>query len=118
MLAQMAYAGVDHAILQAGWGYGAMNDYNAFAQNQYPDKFTALLNVDEPRCYTEEALKELDRAHRQLGLRGVYFALDAFARYGFDLSFDNERMDAFWSVINTSNLPVFIEASSNITSLE
>src|SRR5262245_48452639 len=29
LLAQMTYAGVDHAILQAGGGYGAMNDYNA-----------------------------------------------------------------------------------------
>ena len=112
MLAQMAYAGVDHCVLQAGWGYGAMNDYNAFAQNQYPDKFTALLNVDEPRAYTEQALKELDRAHRQLGLKGVYFALDAFARYGFDLPFNHDRMDAFWSAINASNLPVFIEANA------
>ena len=29
MPAQMQYAGVDHCVLQAGWGYGAMNDYNA-----------------------------------------------------------------------------------------
>ena len=50
MLAQMQYAGVDHCVLQAGGGYGAMNDYNAFAQSQYPGKFTALLNVDEPRA--------------------------------------------------------------------
>ncbi|HEV3396233.1 MAG TPA: hypothetical protein VG100_08845, partial [Xanthobacteraceae bacterium] len=31
MLAQMTYAGVDHCILQAGGGYGAMNDVNAAA---------------------------------------------------------------------------------------
>ena len=43
MLTQMVNAGVDHTVLQTGWGYGAMNDYNAFAQNQYPDKFTAML---------------------------------------------------------------------------
>ena len=47
MIAQMIYAGVDHCILQAGGGYGAMNDYNAFAQSQYPAKFSALLQVDE-----------------------------------------------------------------------
>ena len=47
MIAQMIVAGVDHCILQAGGGYGAMNDYNAFTQHQYPEKFTALLNVDE-----------------------------------------------------------------------
>ncbi|MBV9702626.1 MAG: amidohydrolase [Methylobacteriaceae bacterium] len=112
MLAQMAYAGVDHCVLQAGWGYGAMNDYNAFAQNQYPDKFTALLNVDEARAYTKEMLEEFERAHRQLGLKGIYFALDAFARYGFDISFDDAPMDAFWSEVNSSTLPVFIEANA------
>jgi predicted TIM-barrel fold metal-dependent hydrolase len=112
MLAQMAYAGVDHCVLQAGWGYGAMNDYNAFAQSQYPDKFSALLNVDEPRAYTDASLKEFDRAHRQLGLKGVYFALDAFARYGFDITFDDARMEAFWSAVDAAQLPVFIEANA------
>lgn len=112
MLAQMLYAGVDHSVLQAGWGYGAMNDYNAFAQNQYPDKFTALLNVDEPRAYTEAALKEFDRAHQQLGLRGVYFALDGFARYGFDIELDDHRLDAFWSKVDAAKLPTFIEITA------
>ena len=53
-----------------------MNDYNAFAQRQYPAKFTGLLNVDEPRTHTESVLRELERAHRQLGLRGIYYGLD------------------------------------------
>jgi predicted TIM-barrel fold metal-dependent hydrolase len=112
MLAQMSYAGVDHCILQTGWGYGAMNDYNAFAQNQYPDKFTALLNVDEPRAFTDAGLAEFDRAHRDLGLKGVYFALDAFARYGFDVTFDDARYDAFWSKIDSAGLPVFFEITA------
>jgi predicted TIM-barrel fold metal-dependent hydrolase len=112
MLAQMANAQVDHTILQTGWGYGAMNDYNAFAQNQYPDKFTAMLNVDEPRAYTPAGLQEFDRAHRQLGLHAVYFALDAFARYDFDIEFFDERMDAFWSKVDAAGLPVFFEATS------
>lgn len=76
MLAQMQYAGVDRCVLQAGGGYGAMNDYNAFAQNQYPDKFFALLNVDEPRAYTDAGLREFDRAVNTLGLKGVYFGLN------------------------------------------
>lgn len=112
MLAQMAYAKVDHSILQTGWGYGAMNDYNAFAQSQYPDKFTAMLNVDEPRAYTETALREFDRAYRQLGLRAVYFSLDAFARYDFDIEFSDPRMDAFWSKVDAAGLPVFFEATA------
>ncbi|MGE0749247.1 MAG: amidohydrolase family protein [Variibacter sp.] len=112
MLAQMQNAKVDHTVLQTGWGYGAMNDYNAFAQNQYPDKFTAMLNVDEPRAHTAENLKEFDRAHGELGLRAVYFALDAYARYGFDITFDDPRMDAFWSKVEAARLPVFFEATA------
>jgi predicted TIM-barrel fold metal-dependent hydrolase len=112
MLAQMLDAGVDHTVLQTGWGYGMMNDYNAFAQNQYPDKFTAMLQVDEPRAYTEENLKEFDRAHQALGLRAVYFALDGYARYNFDIAFDDPRMEAFWSKIDAAKLPVFFEATA------
>lgn len=112
MLAQMANAGVDHTVLQTGWGYGAMNDYNAFAQSQYPDKFTAMLHIDEPRAHTSENLKEFDRAHKQLGLHAVYFALDGYARYGFETAFSDPRMDAFWSKIDAAGLPVFFEATA------
>jgi len=112
MLAQMAYARVDHAVLQAGWGYGAMNDYNAFAQSQYPGKFTAMLNVDEPRACTEAGLREFDRAHGQLALRAVYFGLDAFARYDFDMEFSDPRMDAFWSKVDAAGLAVFLEVTA------
>jgi len=110
MLAQMAYAGVDRCVLQAGGGYGAMNDYNAFAQNQYPRKFTGLLNIDEPRADTPEALTELARARDRLGLRGLYYGLEAFARYGFDVCFDDVRFDGFWEAVERSQLPVFFEA--------
>jgi predicted TIM-barrel fold metal-dependent hydrolase len=112
MLAQMQYAGVDHCVLQAGGGYGAMNDCNAFAQHQYPEKFTALLNVDEPRAYTDAALQELDRAIGTLGLRAVYFALEPFSRTEFDITFDDPRMDAFWSKVDAAGLPVFFEMSA------
>jgi predicted TIM-barrel fold metal-dependent hydrolase len=110
MLAQMTYARVDHCILQAGGGYGAMNDYNAFAQHQYPAKFTGLLNVDEARAHTEPMLRELERAYRQLRLQGVYYALDTFARYNFDLAFNDRQLDIFWSAIDEWRLPVFLEA--------
>ena len=63
MIAQMLYAGVDHCILQAGGGYGAMNDYNAFTQSQYPEKFTGLLHIDEAVADRDDVLAEADRAH-------------------------------------------------------
>ncbi len=42
MLAQMMNAGVDHCVLQAGDGYGAMTEMNAFAERQYPARMTGL----------------------------------------------------------------------------
>ena len=66
MIAQMLYAGVDHCILQAGGGYGAMNDYNAFTQSQYPGKFTGLLHIDEAVADRAEVLAEaLDHSRRR-----------------------------------------------------
>jgi predicted TIM-barrel fold metal-dependent hydrolase len=112
MLAQMTYAGIDHTVLQAGGGYGAMNDYNAFAQSQYPRKFTALLSIDEPRADQQTVLKEFERAHRQLGLQGIYYSLEHFARYGFEKNFDDPSFDDFWSRVDDWRLPVFIEATA------
>ena len=63
MIAQMLYAGVDHCILQAGGGYGAMNDYNAFTQSAFPEKFTGLLHIDEAIADRADVLAEVDRAH-------------------------------------------------------
>jgi len=111
-LAQMAYAGVDHSVLQAGMSYGCMNDYNAFSQNQYPDKFTGLFHVDEPAADTPHWMQEIDRARHQLGLRGMYYQLDAFSRCGFKWAFDDRRFDAFWEQIAALKVPVFIECSS------
>jgi predicted TIM-barrel fold metal-dependent hydrolase len=110
MLAQMIYAGVDHCVLQTGGGYGAMNDFNAFAQNQYPDKFSALLQIDEALADGEEALAEFDRAAARLGLKGVYYSQD-FSRHGYARNLDHPDFAPFWERVGASKLPVFIELS-------
>ena len=111
MLAQMTVAGVDHCVLQAGGGYVAMNDYNAFAQHQHPGKFTGLLNVDEATADQPETLAELDRAVRVLGLRGLYYAQD-FSRHGYARNVDHDDFRPFWEKVVSYGLPVFIELSS------
>ena len=70
MLAQMTYTGVDHAVLQAGGAYGAMTEYNAFAQLQYPQKFTAPMHLDEAMAGTPGALAQIGRA-AALGVKGL-----------------------------------------------
>ncbi|MDF3063042.1 MAG: hypothetical protein K0S06_3151 [Microvirga sp.] len=111
MVAQMIYAGIDHCILQTGGGYGAMNDYNAFAQNQHPVRFSGLLQIEEPLADREEVLAEFDRAVHRLGLKGLYYAHD-FSRYGYARNLDHVDFGPFWERVASAKLPVFIELSS------
>lgn len=111
MIAQMVNAGVDHCILQAGGGYGAMNDYNAFAQSQHPERFSGLLHIDEAIADDPAQLAELDRAVTRLGLKGLYFAHD-MSRHGYARNVDHRDFGPFWDKVAACRLPVFIELSS------
>jgi len=110
MIAQMVNAGVDHCILQAGGGYGAMNDYNTFTQRAHPDRFTGLLNIDEAIADRPEQLAEVDRAVA-LGLKGLYYAHD-MSRHGYARNVDHRDFAPFWDKIVGYKLPVFLELSS------
>ena len=114
LLAQMTNAAVDHCVLQAGGGYGAMNDYNAFAQRQHPEKFTGLLHVDEAMADSEATLAEVDRASNALALRGLYYSQD-FSRHGYSRNVDDDAFRPFWARVVARKLPVFIELSSTPT---
>jgi predicted TIM-barrel fold metal-dependent hydrolase len=109
MITQMNAAGVDHCVLQAGFTYGYMNDYNALAQRQYPERFTGLFHVDEARADQSYWLAEAERAIGQLGLKGLFYQLEHFSRYGFDVWFDEPRFEGFWSLIEQHRLPVVFE---------
>jgi predicted TIM-barrel fold metal-dependent hydrolase len=112
LITQMNAAGVDHCVLQAGFTYGYMNDYNALAQRQFPQRFTGLAHVDEPMADTEYWMSETRRAIEQLGLRGLYYQLDGFSRYGFESWFDEPRYAPFWEQLESLGVPVFIEFSA------
>lgn len=112
MITQMNAAGVDHCVLQAGFTYGYMNDYNALAQHQFPTRFTGLFHVDEPRADTPFWISETRRAIEKLELKGLYYQLEQFSRYGFDCWFDDDRFDEFWSLVDAAGLPVFFEVSA------
>lgn len=113
-LAQMTYAGVDHAVLQAGGAYGAMSDYNAFAQNLYPDRFTGLMWVDEAMAGSDEGLAEIERA-RGLGLRGIYYNCEGFARHAWGWSLDDARMDPFFGKLAADDIILCLELSPGPT---
>jgi predicted TIM-barrel fold metal-dependent hydrolase len=112
LVAHMESAGVDHCVLQAGMTYGVMNDYNALAQRKYPEKFTGLFHVDEPRANNENWLEEANRCFTGLSLKGLFYQLETFSRYGFESWFDDDKYDCFWEMIESFNIPVFFEPSS------
>jgi predicted TIM-barrel fold metal-dependent hydrolase len=108
MLAQMTYTGVDHAVLQAGGAYGAMTEYNTFAQLQYPQKFTALMHLDEAMAGTPEALAQIDRA-AALGAKGLYYNFEGFARHNFPWEMDDTRLDACWDRLQAHGMVLCAE---------
>ena len=111
MIAQMLYAGVDHCILQAGGGYGAMNDYNAFTQSQYPGKFTGLLHIDEAVADREDVLAEVDRAHGARPEGALLLARFLAPRLRAQPR-PRRVSRPFWDRIAASNLPAFVELSA------
>lgn len=110
MLAEMAYAGVDLAILQNAHLYGCLNEYFAAAVAAYPEKFVGLAQVDEVRA--DQQVTALAGAVQDLGLRGLYFANRAYVQCGYEYSFDDERFDGFWSTVRDLGVPVFWEVTA------
>ncbi len=110
-LAQMTYVGVDHTVLQAGGAYGAMTAYNAYAQTQYPEKFTGLMHFDEAMGGSPECLAEIERGVK-LGLKGIYYNVDGFSRHGFPWALDDKRLEPMWDKIQKHGLVLCAEISS------
>lgn len=111
LLAQMTYVGVDHAVLQAGGAYGAMTEYNAFAQAQYPQKITGLIHLDEAMAGEPEALRQLESAAAR-GLKGIYFNYEGFARHDFPWPIDDPRLDPLWDRLQALGLILCAEISA------
>jgi predicted TIM-barrel fold metal-dependent hydrolase len=112
MLAQMMNAGVDHCLLQAGGGYGAMCEMNAFAERQYPERMTGLMHVDDAMAGQPAQLAVIDHAFDVLRLRGLYFNVDSMSRHGFPWSLDAPQMEPFWDKLARRGIVLCLEFSS------
>jgi predicted TIM-barrel fold metal-dependent hydrolase len=108
-LAQMAYVGVDVAVLQNAHLYGRLDDYFAEAIRQHPGRFIGLAEVDEPNAHTEEELRALRRAITELGLKGLYYANRGFFFDTYRHNFDHARYEPFWELVRELRIPVFWE---------
>jgi predicted TIM-barrel fold metal-dependent hydrolase len=110
LLAEMAHAGVDMAVLQNAHLYGCLNEYFAAAVAAHPGKFVGLAQVDEVRA--DQQVHTLVQAVNEMGLAGLYFANRAYVHCGYSYSYDDDRFEGFWSTVSELGVPVFWEVSA------
>jgi len=109
LLAQMAYVGVDVAVLQNAHLYGRLNNHFAQAMQRYPGKFVGLAEVYEINVHAESQLDHLRTAVRELGLRGLYFANRGYFMDAYRVSYDHPMYEVFWETVRELGIPVFWE---------
>jgi len=99
--AMMDYAGIDKAIVQSGGTYGKLNYYFASVMDEFPElaeRFIAFAKIDEKEAYKDEEIAKLQKAIRDLGLKGLHFSADqnSFAT----------RYRPFWDEVRDLGIPV------------
>ena len=114
IIAQMDYAGVDRAVVQAGHVYGRLNDYLGQVAAEHPDRLWALATIEEWRADDPSQLAEIERAVGELGLRGLFYDTGSIEKFGRKTLPDDPCFDPFWQTVRRLNIPVFW----NITSPE
>ena len=114
IIAQMDYIGVDRGVVQAGHVYGRLNDYLARVAAKYPDRLWALATVEEWRADDPSQIAEIERAVRELGLRGLFFDTGLIGKFGRTTLPGDPIFDPFWETVRRLDIPVFW----NITSPE
>jgi len=104
MIALMDGAGVDKAVLQAG--YMEMNfclDYFVDIFKKYPGRFIGTImtdyDIDKGEDYRKSELMKLRNAVLSAGIRGVHQG------YPREQKADDKRFEPFWSEISNLNIP-------------
>jgi predicted TIM-barrel fold metal-dependent hydrolase len=110
-LTEMAEAGIDCSVLSCLLGWNApmeecrlTNDDLAKVQARYPGKFVGLAQA--PVLEGKEAVGEIDRAIRQLGLKGATITSQTQG-----LSLDSEKLFPLYEKVCDLDVPVFVHPS-------
>ncbi len=110
-LRDMDEAGVDVSVLSCVLGWDApledcrlINDDLAELQAQYPDRFVGLAHA--PVLQGREALQELERGIRQLGLHGVTVTAQVEG-----LALDDPRLYDFYGKVAELDVPIYVHPS-------
>lgn len=107
-LREMAEAGVDVSVLSCLLGWDApldecrlINDDLAVVQAKYPGKFIGL--AEAPVLEGKEAVRELDRAIRSLGLKGVTVTSQIKG-----VSLDSPKLYGLYEKVCELDVPIFV----------
>jgi predicted TIM-barrel fold metal-dependent hydrolase len=103
----MDYMGVDMAVLQTDHVYGSLNEYLSDCSRRYPGRFLPLAQIREWEGDQPVQLERLESAITNLGLRGLYFASEAFAVTGWKLQLDDSKLEPLWALVERMQIPVF-----------
>ena len=104
----MDRAGIDVAVQTCILGWDTtlencrlLNDYSAKIQKDYAGRFVGLAHI--PPLDGEPALKELERAVNELGLKGATISSQVQG-----LPLDAEEFKSFYEIVQKLRLPIFV----------
>lgn len=113
MMAQMAWAGVDFAVLQNPWLYGQLNEYFADAVEEYPHRFAGQIQVKEFEIDKEEQINSVRHGVTELGLTGgLYFTDKRAWEYEYQHNIDDDKYFPFWEEVQDLDIPVSMDLSA------
>lgn len=113
ILAQMAHAGVDMAVLQNCKLYGKLNDYFAECVRKYPDKFAGTGEINELEADKESEISKLRHAVKDLGFKGLFYEATRFLEIGQPTAFNDKKFDLFWREVSDSGIAVLWNFTSS-----
>lgn len=107
LLAYMNYMGVEMAVLQHDHVYGSLNRFLSECSRRFPGRFLPLAQIREWEADQPAQLERLEDAITNLGLRGLYFAAEAFGLTGWQMQLDDPKLEPLWAVVERLQVPVF-----------
>jgi len=91
MIAYMDYLGVDIGVLQHDHVYGSLNQYLSDCMHRFPGRFLPLAQICEWDTDVGAQAARLEHAIKVLGLRGLYFEVEALAFTGWVQQLDDAK---------------------------
>ena len=107
IIAQMDFAGVDRAMIQHEISYGALDDYLADCVRRYPDRLTALAQVQEWRGGEPDQLERVKRQIQELGFCGLWFNTTGFFMTDFEIDLNSPSLEPLWDLVGELGVPIY-----------